>query len=42
LAGNFPKVTEKKAVHEIPTTENFWKVIQRIFQYSLPLASANG
>jgi len=38
LAGNFPKVTEKKAVHEIPETENFWKVIQ----YSLPSASANG
>jgi len=38
LAGNFPKVTEKKAVHEIPKTENFWKVIQK----SLPLASANG
>ena len=38
LAGNFPKVTEKKAVHEILKTENFWKVIQK----SLPLASANG
>jgi len=38
LAGNFPKVTEKKAVHEIPKTENFWKVIQK----SLPLASADG
>ena len=38
LAGNFPKVTEKKAVHEIPKTENFWKVIQK----SLSLAEANG
>jgi hypothetical protein len=34
----FQKLPEKKAVHEIPKTENFWKVIQ----YSLPLASANG
>ena len=40
LAGNFQKVTEKKAVHEIPKTENFWKVIHGFFQYSLPLASA--
>jgi len=31
LAGNFPKVTEKKAVHKIPKTENFWKVIHGFF-----------
>jgi len=34
----FQKLLKKKAVHEIPKRENFWKVIQK----SLPLASANG